>query len=108
VTGLTVPAVLPGREHVWHQYTILVGDDAPVTRDELAAKLTEKGIGNGIYYPKLVFDYDCYRDNPQVIASDVPVAQKVAEQALSLPVHPKLTDAELETIVSSVREVFGA
>ena len=70
----TVPAVLPGREHVWHQYTILVGDDAPVTRDELAAKLTETGIGNGIYYPKLVFDYDCYRDNPQVIASDVPVA----------------------------------
>jgi len=108
VTGLTVPAVLPGREHVWHQYTILVGDDAPVTRDELAAKLTEKGIGNGIYYPKLVFDYDCYRDNPQVIASDVPVAKKVAEQALSLPVHPKLTEAELETIVSSVREVFGA
>ena len=52
--------------------------------------------------------YAFYRDNPQVIASDVPVTKKVAEQALSLPVHPKLTDADLETIVSSVREVFGA
>jgi perosamine synthetase len=108
IPGVTVPGVLPGREHVWHQYTVLVGDDAAVTRDELSAKLTEKGIGNGIYYPKLVFDYDCYRERADVIASDVPVAKKVAEQALSLPVHPKLTDAELETIVTSVREVFGA
>ncbi|MEU5690963.1 DegT/DnrJ/EryC1/StrS family aminotransferase [Actinosynnema sp. NPDC020468] len=108
VPGLTVPSVLPGRTHVWHQYTVLVGDEASVTRDELSAKLTEKGIGNGIYYPKLVFDYDCYRDNPQVVASDVPVAKKVAEQALSLPVHPKLTESELEQIVAAVREVFSA
>ncbi|KAA2257094.1 DegT/DnrJ/EryC1/StrS family aminotransferase [Solihabitans fulvus] len=108
ITGLQVPEVLPGRTHVWHQYTVLVTDDAPVDRDEFAAKLTEKGIGNGIYYPKVVFDYDCYRDNPNVIASDVPVATRVARQALSLPVHPKLTDAELDTIVSAVREVLGA
>ncbi|MEV0677129.1 DegT/DnrJ/EryC1/StrS family aminotransferase [Actinosynnema sp. NPDC050436] len=108
ITGLRTPKTLPGRTHVWHQYTVLVTDDAPVTRDELAAKLTEKGIGNGTYYPKTVFDYDCYRDNPKVIASDVPVAERVARQALSLPVHPKLTDADLDEIVGAVREVLGA
>ncbi len=108
IPGLVVPQVLEGRTHVWHQYTVLVTEDAAVSRDELSEKLTEKGVGNGTYYPKVVFDYDCYRDNPGVIASDVPVAAKVAQQALSLPVHPKLTEAELETIVSSVREVLGA
>jgi perosamine synthetase len=108
VVGLKVPQTLPGRTHVWHQYTVLVTEDAPVTRDELAAKLTEKGIGNGIYYPRTVFDYDCYRDNDRVVISDVPVAERVARGALSLPVHPKLTDADLETIVASVREVFNA
>ncbi|MBB5958861.1 dTDP-4-amino-4,6-dideoxygalactose transaminase [Saccharothrix tamanrassetensis] len=108
ITGLKTPQTLPGRTHVWHQYTVLVTDDAPVTRDELAAKLTEKGIGNGIYYPRAVFDYDCYRDNPNVVVSEVPVARKVARQALSLPVHPKLTDADLDTVVSAVREVLGA
>ncbi|MET9227060.1 DegT/DnrJ/EryC1/StrS family aminotransferase [Lentzea sp. NPDC003310] len=108
ITGLKLPQVLPGRTHVWHQYTVLITDDAPISRDEFAAKLTEKGIGNGIYYPKTVFDYDCYRDNPKVVASDVPVAERVARQALSLPVHPKLTDAELDTIVTTVREVLGA
>lgn len=108
VPGLTLPLVLPGRTHVWHQYTVLVGEDAAVGRDELAARLTEKGIGNGIYYPRVVFDYDCYRDHPGVIASEVPVAQRVASQALSLPVHPALTDGELDTIVAAVREVLGS
>ncbi|MEV6711866.1 DegT/DnrJ/EryC1/StrS family aminotransferase [Lentzea sp. NPDC051208] len=108
VKGLQLPQVLPGRTHVWHQYTVLITDDAPISRDEFAAKLTEKGIGNGIYYPKTVFDYDCYRDNPKVVVSDVPVAERVARQALSLPVHPKLTDAELDTIITTVREVLGA
>jgi len=106
--GIRVPSVLPGRTHVWHQYTVLVGEDAALTRDELAAKLTERGIGNGIYYPKVVFDYDCYRNHPGVIASDVPVSTRVAAQALSLPVHPKLTEAELATIVTTIREVLGA
>ncbi|CRK60884.1 Bacillosamine/Legionaminic acid biosynthesis aminotransferase PglE; 4-keto-6-deoxy-N-Acetyl-D-hexosaminyl-(Lipid carrier) aminotransferase [Alloactinosynnema sp. L-07] len=107
ITGLATPQVLTGRTHVWHQYTVLVGDDAKVDRDELAAKLTEKGIGNGTYYPKVVFDYDCYRDLPGVIASEVPVATKVAQQALSLPVHPKLTADELDTIIGAVREVLA-
>jgi dTDP-4-amino-4,6-dideoxygalactose transaminase len=108
VPGLTVPQVLAGRSHVWHQYTVLVGEDAAVSRDELAARLTEKGVGNGSYYPKVVFDYDCYRDHPGVVVSEVPVAQRIAGQALSLPVHPALTDGDLDTIVSAVREVLGA
>jgi perosamine synthetase len=105
--GLVTPQVIPGRTHVWHQYTVLVTDEAAATRDELSARLTEKGIGNGIYYPKVVFDYDCYRDHPGVIASDVPVASRVAQQALSLPVHPKLTATEIDTVVEAVREVLA-
>ncbi|MET0134870.1 MAG: DegT/DnrJ/EryC1/StrS family aminotransferase [Kibdelosporangium sp.] len=108
VPGLVVPSVLPGRTHVWHQYTVQVTEEAELTRDEFAAKLTEAGIGNGIYYPKVVFDYDCYRGHPGVIASDVPVASKVASQVLSLPVHPKLSDADLDQVVTTIREVLGA
>ena len=108
VPGLVLPAVLPGRRHVWHQYTVLVTDHAVVGRDELAAALTDKGIGNGIYYPRVVFDYDCYRRHPNVVAADVPVASRVAGQVLSLPVHPKLSDADLDAIVGTVREVLGA
>ncbi|HEX9334920.1 MAG TPA: DegT/DnrJ/EryC1/StrS family aminotransferase, partial [Pseudonocardiaceae bacterium] len=107
VPGLRLPAVEPDRTHVWHQYTVLVTEDALLTRDELSTRLTELGVGNGIYYPKVAFDYDCYRSHPGVIEADVPVARRVARQALSLPVHPKLSDNDLDTIVGRVREVLG-
>jgi len=109
--GLDVPQVLPGREHVWHQYTVLVGPHAFLSRDELAAALTERGIGNGIYYPKIVFDYDCYAGHdliPGARVEDFPVARAVSQQALSLPVHPHLTESDLDTIIETVREVLGA
>jgi dTDP-4-amino-4,6-dideoxygalactose transaminase len=108
VPGLRLPSVQPDRTHVWHQYTVLVTEDAALNRDDAAKRLTELGIGNGVYYPKVAFDYDCYREHPGVIAAEVPVARRVATEALSLPVHPKLTDQELDTIVGRVREVFGA
>lgn len=109
--GLTLPAVLPGREHVWHQYTVQVERHAMLSRDELAEALTQRGIGNGVYYPRVAFDYDCYRGHPLIPSAslaDVPVAARVAEQVLSLPVHAALTDAQLDTIIATVREVLGA
>ncbi|PXY31838.1 DegT/DnrJ/EryC1/StrS family aminotransferase [Prauserella muralis] len=109
--GLDLPAVLPGREHVWHQYTVLIGPHAMLSRDELATALAARGIGTGVYYPRLVFDHDCYRGHPQVpdaSVEDFPVAARMAEQVLSLPVHPSLSDAQVDTIVATVREELGA
>src|SRR5262249_36022006 len=65
--GLRVPRELPGRSHVWHQYTVLVTGEAPVTRDQLVAALGGRGVGCGIYYPKVVYDYECYRVHPRVV-----------------------------------------
>ena len=108
VAGLTLPGELPGRSHVWHQYTILVDPQAPVSRDELSAKLAESGVGSGVYYPRIVFDYDCYRDHPRVVKGEFPVASSVAERCLSLPVHPYLSDSDLDVIIDSVRKAMGA
>ncbi|HVU93256.1 MAG TPA: DegT/DnrJ/EryC1/StrS family aminotransferase [Jatrophihabitans sp.] len=108
VPGLRVPQQLPGRGHVWHQFTVLVTPEAPLARDEFVARLTERGVGCGVYYPKLVFDYDCYRGSDRVRAAEAPVAAAIAEQAVSLPVHPKLAPEEVDTVVSTVRELMGA
>jgi dTDP-4-amino-4,6-dideoxygalactose transaminase len=106
VPGLRLPRQLDGRRHVWHQFTVLLTDQAPVDREEFVTKLAERGVGSGVYYPKLVFDYDCYRDNPQVVTAEVPVARSVADRVVSLPVHPKLSDDDLDTIVAGVRDVL--
>lgn len=108
VVGLRLPRQQPGREHVWHQYTVLVTDEAPVDRDELASRLAENNIGSGVYYPRLVFDYDCYRDHPRVKFDPTPVAASVVRRCLSLPVHQHLTDADVDQVIAAVREVMKA
>ena len=105
--GIRVPQALPGRHHVWHQYTILIGDDARLDRDHLLAALTQAGIGCGIYYPRAVFDYDCYRDHPQVVVTEAPVATDVARRCLSLPVHPYLSEGDLDRIVTTMIVLLG-
>jgi perosamine synthetase len=108
IRGLVTPVQLEGREHVWHQYTVRVTDDAPISRDEFVARLGEAGIGCGVYYPKLIHDYDAYRSDPRVLRSDVPVASEVVRQVASIPVHTALTDADIATIVDTINNVLGA
>lgn len=107
VPGLELPTVAAGRGHVWHQYTVRVTAEARLTRDALALALTERGVGNGIYYPRLVHDYDCYRDHPQVVVDATPQASRATAEVLSLPVHPALTEAELRTVADTVRDLLG-
>ena len=108
IAGLVTPVGHTGYRHVFHQYTIRVTDDAALDRDALAAQLASRGVQSGIYYPRVVFDYDCYREHPNVVASDVPRARATASQVLSLPVHPGLSDADLDRVVEAVRGSFGA
>ncbi|WP_072806046.1 DegT/DnrJ/EryC1/StrS family aminotransferase [Rhodococcoides yunnanense] len=107
VTGLVLPQQLSGRGHVWHQFTVLLDEDAPFGRDELASRLTAEGVGSGIYYPRTAYDYDCYRDHPRVVVEETPVATSVASRCLSIPVHARLSVEDVDTIVSSVRKVMG-
>ena len=93
---------------MWHQFTVLVDDDAPVDRDELAERLSQNDIGSGVYYPKTVYDYDCYRDHPRVVIEDTPVATSVAARCLSIPVHARLSASDIDKIVDTVRNIMGA
>lgn len=107
IDGVRLPEALPNRDHVWHQYTIVVEPGARINRDQLIDGLTQRGIGCGKYYPKLVFDYDCYRNHPNVRISDVPVAAGIAAGCVSIPVHQYLSHGELDRVISGVRECFG-
>ena len=71
-------------------------------------ELASRGVQSGIYYPRVVFDYDCYREHPNVVASDVPNARATAREVLSLPVHPSLSATDLDQIVDAVRGSLGA
>jgi perosamine synthetase len=108
IPGLAVPRELEGRRHVWHQFTVRVLEDAPVSRDEFVARLHEAGVGAGVYYPRLLHEYDAYRDHPRVRKAEVPVAARVAAQVVSLPVHNAVTKDDISRIIDTVAGVMGA
>jgi dTDP-4-amino-4,6-dideoxygalactose transaminase len=96
--GVQVPTVPEGRRHVFHQYTVRVPEEG---RALLVEHLHEQGIGCGIYYPvpihkQKLYVQDLGYDGP------FPEAEKAAQEVLSLPVHPALTNDDLETIVRTV------
>jgi len=100
ITGVTTPKTAPDAEHVFHQYTVLVeGTD----RDEFAAELTRRGVGNGVYYPTPVHRLPSFGLN-----LDLPNTERAASQVLSLPVHPALTQLDLDVIAQTVTDVARA
>jgi dTDP-4-amino-4,6-dideoxygalactose transaminase len=108
VVGLVTPATVAGRTHVWHQYTVRVTSEARITRDEVLTGLAQAGVGAGVYYPRAVYEYDCFRDHPRVrIDGGNPVAERVGREVLSLPVHQHLTAADRDQVVASVRKLLA-
>lgn len=102
VQGIVVPTQLEGRRHVWHQFTIRVTPGAEIAREEFVEKLAERGVSAGIYYPKLVFDYEPYRNRDDVIIEQYPVAERLVREVVSLPVHPHLRREDLDRIIDAV------
>ncbi|GER85240.1 MAG: DegT/DnrJ/EryC1/StrS family aminotransferase [Thermogemmatispora sp.] len=108
------PITRPGCRHTYHQYTIRV----PAHRDEIAAELHRRGIATAVHYPVPIHQQPFYRSqasrfyvvNPerqQRVRGDSPLArlpetERAAREVLSLPVHPALTQDDLETIAREV------
>jgi dTDP-4-amino-4,6-dideoxygalactose transaminase len=97
--------LVPGRQahstHVFHQYTLrIVGAD----RDKLREGLAERGIPAMIYYPVPLHQQKAYLD-PRYKDGDFPVAERLAQCVLSLPMHTELDEEQLEYITSNVLEL---
>ena len=99
ISGLVAPAERHGYGHVYHQYTVRVERG----RDELRTALTDRGIGTGVYYPIPVHRQPVYESRGYGELS-FPVAERLSDEVLSLPVHPALTEGDLARIVRTVRE----
>ncbi|HSG85629.1 MAG TPA: DegT/DnrJ/EryC1/StrS family aminotransferase [Candidatus Limnocylindrales bacterium] len=93
------PTIPVDRTHVFHQYTLDVG----LERDAIVEDLRAAGIGVGIYYPIPVHRQSYVLERG--IEADLPVTDRAAARSLSLPMFPGLTDADVEQVVASVREV---
>jgi perosamine synthetase len=102
IPHITPPYVKEGYRHVFHQYALTVDSDFPVSRDELIKALNEKGIGARHGYPMPIYAQRLYRD--MGYKEHCPVTEQVISQMVQLPVHPAVTRADLEEMVSVIRD----
>ena len=100
VPGVRTPRERRGYRHVYHQYTLLIEGD----RDRFQARLRELGIGTAVHYEVPVHRQPLYEDLGYGEVS-MPVSEHAAEHVLSLPVHPGLSEGDLDRIVEAVRKV---
>lgn len=98
INGLCLPELAEDAQHVWHLYVIT--SDA---RDELAARLLERGIGTLAHYPIPPHKSGAYVHSHGHL--QLPVAETLAAQVLSLPIGPHLTLADAAIVADAVREI---
>lgn len=92
------PVVRPDRTTCWHLYVIQVSN-----RDELHERLKEDGIGTSVHFIP-VHRQPYYRDAYGFDAAAYPVANRVFERALSLPIYPDMTEEQAEFVARRVLE----
>jgi perosamine synthetase len=101
IQSVITPKVKENYGHVWHQYTIRV--DIGRDRDGAVKQLNDAGVGTGVFYPVPAHQQEYMRETVGDVR--LPVAEQLSQEVISLPVHPQLSQADLETIVSAVNKL---
>jgi dTDP-4-amino-4,6-dideoxygalactose transaminase len=96
------PTVDLANESIYNQYTLRVAN-----REALQSHLKSAGIGNSVYYPlplhlQPCFAYLGYKKG------EFPESEKAANEVLSLPVYPELTQSQLDEVIGAVRGFYGS
>ena len=101
ITSVQTPKVREGDRHVFHQFTVRLNGD----RDAIQKALLDAGVGSAIHYPMVIHRQPIMMQMGFDEGVDTPVAEAAAASVLSLPVHPSLSEEDLERIVTVVNRV---
>ena len=99
--GLTTPAVLADRTHVFQTYAVRIKN-----RDHVLEKMQAKGIGVLIHYPIPIHLQEAYADL-NYSPGDFPVAEQLGNEELSLPMFPHITGEQVDTVCSALKDILS-
>ncbi|MBA4111583.1 MAG: UDP-4-amino-4,6-dideoxy-N-acetyl-beta-L-altrosamine transaminase [Leptothrix sp. (in: Bacteria)] len=108
-----LPIIAPPRPdnagdlHAWHLYVVRLSDAAQINRDQLIEALFADGIGVSVHYIPLHL-HPYWKERYDLKPEQFPHSQRAYERMVSLPLYTKMTDADVERVVTSVRKAFGA
>jgi dTDP-4-amino-4,6-dideoxygalactose transaminase len=99
VDGVTAPAELPGRRHVFNQYVVRLA-----RRNAVQERFLEEGIGCAVYYPSPLSAQPCFA-HLGYGEGDFPEARRAARETLAVPIDPLLDESAQDLIVETLMEV---
>ncbi len=102
IKGLSIPVKRSDRNHIYHLYTIKIGKEYHISRDQLFTKLAKKGIGTSVqYFPLHLMSLyqNIYKNKKQ----NFPNANNLKDEILCLPIYPQMTDKEIQYVVSNLK-----
>lgn len=103
VEGIRILEDIPGVKHNYSYFPIFLDvEKYGTTRDELYQRLKNNGIFGRRYFYPLISDFAPYRGLPSASKSNLPVANRLADQVLCLPMHHDLKDEEVQRIINFV------
>jgi len=101
VPGVVRPSTSESNEHVWHLYVVRVPE-----RDRVLQALHHAGIPAAIHYPTPIHLTGAFSHLGQG-TGDFPVAEKAADEILSLPMHPHLSEAQQQQVVEALARALS-
>ncbi len=101
INEITLPSIKENRTSVWAQFSIRAKN-----RDKLKLYLQDKGIPTAIHYPKPLHMQECFKYLGYK-KGDFPVAEKISEEIISLPMNPYLKNEEIEYICEQIYKFYN-
>ena len=99
-----ISQVIKGANSVWAQYTMVLPEN--IDRSELMLKCKEVGIPTSVYYIKPLHLQKAYNRYPIAEKGGLKVCEHLAENVLSIPMHPYLSEAHQQYIVDRLNEII--
>jgi len=99
ISGLHIPRTPTNVSGNYSYFPILIDGDFALDRDELYDQLRTDNVFTRRYFYPLISEFSAYRGLPSARRDNLPVATRVAEQVLCLPIYPALTEVEQDTII---------
>ena len=103
VEGIEFWDDMPGVKHNYSYFPIFVNAEKyGMTRDELYFKMREQGVLGRRYFYPLISDFTTYRGLPSATRENLPVATKMADEVICLPMHHALSDEDIKRIIDCI------
>jgi perosamine synthetase len=105
---LDVPPRRDGDQHAWHLYVIRLGlDSLTIGRSEVIERLSAAGIGASVHFIPLHL-HPHYQKRYGYKSGDFPVAERIFERSISLPIWPGMTDAQVQRVATTLLTILDA